>query len=295
MAGRGRRPTHAGSWYDADGATLETSLDGWLTAPPQDAAKTPARAIIAPHAGFSYSGPAAAFAYAYIQPAVVKRVFLLGPSHKYYLDGCSLSGFDRYDTPVGSANIDKEVYGKLAGTGMFEMMTASQDEDEHSMEMHMPYIVQVMKANPNYTLVPILIGSIGPEKEKAFAEVLAPYLADPANLFVISSDFCHWGSRFSFQQFDPKYGAICKSIEALDKRGMDIIESVDPAAFTAYLKETRNTICGRHPIGVLLSMLDHPTHKDKFSCTFTRYEQSSSVMVQSDSSVSYASAVVVSK
>jgi AmmeMemoRadiSam system protein B len=270
-------------------------MEGWLEAPPRDAAKTPARAIIAPHAGFSYSGPAAAFAYAYIQPASVKRVFLLGPSHKYYLDGCALSGFARYDTPVGSGRIDAEVYAALAETGRFEMMTASQDENEHSMEMHMPYIAQVMKANESYTLVPILVGSIGPEKEKEFAEVLAPYLADPANLFVISSDFCHWGSRFSFQHFDPKYGPICKSIEALDKRGMAIIESVDPAAFTKYLEETRNTICGRHPIGVLLSMLDHPSHKGKFSCTFTRYEQSSSVMSKSGSSVSYASAVIVAK
>jgi len=52
MAGRGRRPTHAGSWYDADGATLKASMEGWLEAPPRDAAKTPARAIIAPHAGW---------------------------------------------------------------------------------------------------------------------------------------------------------------------------------------------------------------------------------------------------
>ena len=53
----------------------------------------------------------------------------------------------------------REVYAALAETGRFEMMTASQDENEHSMEMHMPYIAQVMKANESYTLVPILVGS----------------------------------------------------------------------------------------------------------------------------------------
>ena len=70
-----------------------------------------------------------------------------------------LSRFSHFSPLFSLGASFRKVYGKLAGTGMFEMMTASQDEDEHSMEMHMPYIVQVMKANPNYTLVPILIGS----------------------------------------------------------------------------------------------------------------------------------------
>lgn len=251
-----------------------------------------ARAIIAPHAGFSYSGPAAAFAYAHIEPAHIKRVFLLGPSHKFYLDGCALSPFDYYKTPVGDAAIDKEVYRALLATGKFSNMSPNEDEDEHSLEMHMPYICHVMKSNPDYTLVPILVGSINQHKENLFGEILAPYLLDPSNLFVVSSDFCHWGSRFNYTFYDAQYGPICKSIEALDKQGMDHIEDIDPQAFGDYLKATQNTICGRHPIGVLLQMLTQQKLRGKFRCRFTRYEQSSSVKSMRESSVSYASAVI---
>lgn len=68
-----------------------------------------------------------------------------------------------------------------------------------------------------FTIVPILVGSIPPDVEAIYGKLLAPYLADPQNLFVISSDFCHWGKRFSYTYYDESCGAIHKSIEKLDK------------------------------------------------------------------------------
>lgn len=65
--------------------------------------------------------------------------------------------------------------------------------------------------------MPILVGSISSEVEATYGELLAPYLADSQNLFVISSDFCHWGKRFSYTHYDESYGPIHKSIEKLDK------------------------------------------------------------------------------
>lgn len=83
---------------------------------------------------------------------------------------------------------------------------------------------------------------------------------------------------------------IFRAIEAMDREGMSLVEQQDPAAFAAYLKRTDNTICGRHPIGVLLNALQNC--ETKFSVKFVRYEQSSAVRGNADSSVSYATALV---
>lgn len=68
-----------------------------------------------------------------------------------------------------------------------------------------------------FTIVPILVGSLSPEKEACYGRILSRYLADPQNLFVISSDFCHWGHRFRYTYYDRSYGNIYQSIEGLDR------------------------------------------------------------------------------
>lgn len=68
-----------------------------------------------------------------------------------------------------------------------------------------------------FTIIPILVGSLSPEKEAMYGRILAPYLADPQTLFIISSDFCHWGQRFRYTYYDRSCGAIHKSIKNLDK------------------------------------------------------------------------------
>ena len=79
---------------------------------------------------------------------------------------------------------------------------------------------------------------------------MLPYFEDERTLFVVSSDFCHWGKRFRFtHKFDEFTDEdIYKSIEKLDRQGMTLIEQQDLAGFQSYLSETKNTICGRYPI-----------------------------------------------
>ena len=146
-----------------------------------------------------------------------------------------------------------------------------------------------------FTIVPVLVGGLSVTKEKQYGRLFAKYLDDPANVFVISSDFCHWGSRFNYKYVDDQFPAIWQSIEHLDKQGMNVIEGMDPAEFSAYLQKYDNTICGRHPIGVLLNAIDslrsQGTNGRKFGLKFVQYAQSSKCVKPSDSSVSYASAV----
>jgi AmmeMemoRadiSam system protein B len=156
-------------------------------------------------------------------------------------------------------------------------------------QMHLPYLVKRFEGHP-FTLVPVIVGALTPESEQLYGRLLSSYLDEPANLFVFSSDFAHWGTRFNFLHHTPPL-PVWQSIEALDREGMRLIEAGDAAAFTAYLRQHGNTICGRHPIGVFLCML--ATAKTRFATRFTRYAQSSRALTVSDSSVSYATAVCV--
>jgi len=286
-----RRPSHAGSWYSGDGHELSDQLSGWLHA--AQASCGAARAIIVPHAGYSYSGPTAAWAYKHINPAGIKRIFLLGPSHNIYSPKCLLSPCDSYTTPIGSLTVDGATCDQLDKSGLFDEMSLAVDEREHSLEMHLPYLVHLF-GGTGATLVPIMVGALSEAAEAQVGKLLAPFLADAQNLFVISSDFCHWGDRFNFTYHDPKHGGeIFESVEALDRQGMALIEAQDAAGFAQYQREYGNTICGRHPIAVLLHALNAlPRQPTPHQLKFVRYVQSSQVRQPAESSVSYASAVV---
>ncbi|KAF7250139.1 hypothetical protein EG68_09192 [Paragonimus skrjabini miyazakii] len=286
-----RRDSHAGSWYSKDSLKLDSQLSEWLSKANVD--RRPSRAIITPHAGYDYSGPCAAFAYNQIDPAVVKRVFILGPSHYLGISGkCALTVAESCSTPLYTLNIDKEVYQELHKTGEFISLSIENDEQEHSVEMQLPYIAKVMeKYRGCFKIVPVVVGSLSPNREAVYGQIFAHYLNNPENVFVISSDFCHWGRRFQYTYYNQDKGAIWQSIQALDEEGMNIIERLAPAAFTTYLNNYGNTICGRHPIGILLQAVE-TLHSNfpagRFDFKFVKYAQSERCRNMSDSSVSYA-------
>ncbi|UYV80390.1 MEMO1 [Cordylochernes scorpioides] len=302
-----RHASHAGSWYQDSAPELSRQLDNWLAQVPEGL-HSPARAVIVPHAGYQYCASCAAYAYRQVDPNLVKRVFIVGPSHYARLTGCALSQAKLYQTPFYNLTIDQTsvqrvisvrlmdaaVYGELYATEMFESMSLMADEDEHSLEMQLPFIAKVMSGH-NFTIVPIMVGSLTPEKEASYGALLSRYLADPSNLFVISSDFCHWGARFHYQYYDKSWGDIHQAIQKLDEMAMKIIEDLSPTGFVSYLKKYSNTICGRHPIGILLNAvhsLQMTGNGHKMSIKFLNYAQSNQCMNMQDSSVSYASAAL---
>ncbi|KAL5282455.1 MEMO1 family protein [Megaselia abdita] len=288
-----RKASHSSSWYSSDGNELSRQLDRWLGA--AELSHGPARAIIAPHAGYTYCGSCSAYAYRQVSPAVVKKIFVLGPSHHVRLRGCALSIVDKCKTPLYDLKVDSQVNAELEKTQHFSWMDLKTDEDEHSIEMHLPYIAKVMEGfKDQFTIIPILVGSLTPDQENLYGEIFAPYLNDSQNLFVISSDFCHWGSRFRYTFYDQSFGPIYKSIETLDKNGMDIIEKLSPPRFTEYLRKTNNTICGRHPIGVMISAAKILRDQGcNLGFKFLKYDQSSQCVSSDDSSVSYASGSLI--
>lgn len=221
---------------------------------------------------------------------------------------------------MGDVPLDTRTIDALRTTNKFQDMSSGTDSAEHSLEMHLPYIYHLFKesfeqGNPPL-LVPILVGSTNPTVEKSFGELLATYLADPNNIFIISSDFCHWGSRFSYTYYlpsstsnpangsslrsrdEPEDPPINESIARIDKLAMQGVETGQHDAFLATLRDTGNTVCGRHPIGVMMAAIEvlkkqGELSEDKGKFKFVRYERSSQVLDGSDSSVSYASAFAV--
>ncbi|CCU99367.1 unnamed protein product [Malassezia sympodialis ATCC 42132] len=83
---------------------------------------------------------------------------------------------------------------------MFRNMSAEIDEDEHSLEMHYPYIRHVWSRR-DVRVVPILVGSLSPSVAEEYAKILQPFAADPNTMFIVSSDFCHWGLRFRYTRY----------------------------------------------------------------------------------------------
>lgn len=302
---RSRRASHAGSWYEAGASTLSTSLEAWLSEARAAgvAADSTLAAIIAPHAGYSYSGPAAAHAYAAVDPAAYTTVFVLGPSHHVHVSRqACVTGCEVLATPLGGLAVDGDIGAQLVrvragGRDLFFEMDSAVDEDEHSIEMHLPYLRHLFgrEADVGGTVkvVPVMVGALDAATERALGDVFARWLGRPGVLFVVSTDFCHWGRRFGYEVVDGE-GEVWESIERLDRRGMGAVESGGRDGFARYIAETRNTVCGRFPVGVMLAAAES-RGRELFSIKFVHYEQSSKCRRPGDSSVSYASAHICRK
>jgi MEMO1 family protein len=311
-----RRATHAGSWYPSSPDTLSRSLTTWLSEAAAAASGTassaagttappPLAAIIAPHAGYSYSGPSASHAYAAINPSQYKTVFVLGPSHHVHVrNRACVTSCRELDTPLGQLSVAKDVNAELLaeqgpdGEKLFIVMDTSVDEDEHSIEMHLPYLRHIFgdDAEPGgrVQFVPVMIGSLDAKTEKALGSVFARWLGDSESLIVISTDFCHWGERFDYcpVNTDGKGGEIWEGIERLDREGMAACAACSRSRFSSYISRTRNTVCGRYPVGCLLAAIEANGGSVCYSLDWVHYEQSSKCKATCDSSVSYASALV---
>lgn len=200
---------------------------------------------------------------------------------------CMLPELSHYDTPFGSLSVCNDTVNDLYGTGLFDIMSSDIDESEHSIEMHLPFIAHL---SSSCRIVPIMVGAVPIQDRARYGSVLSPYLDDPETLFVISSDFMHFGHRFGYTRYDPAHGSVHASIAAIDRLAMDAIESLCVNAFDRYLMEYRNTICGRVPISILLHAIQ--ASMTRFRLEFIHYAQSSQCQSVTDSSVSYAAGIL---
>lgn len=180
-----RQPAVAGMFYPADPRQLAHDVQQLLAA-----AHPPAlipKALIAPHAGYIYSGPIAATAYATLQPiaARIRRVILLGPTHRVAVRGLALPGADAFDTPLGRITLDADAARLVAHLPQVTV-SAPAHALEHSLEVQLPFLQSVL---PEFTLLPLAVGMATPEE---VAEVLETLWGGEETLIVISSDLSHF-------------------------------------------------------------------------------------------------------
>lgn len=205
----------AGLFYPAEPDKLRRMIEGFL------AAAKPGphpKAIIAPHAGYIYSGPIAAGAYIRI-PSTVSRVVLIGPSHRVPLRGLAGSSAAFWRTPLGDVPVECP-----AGVPVND----AAHEQEHSLEVHLPFLQTVLGA---FTLVPLVAGDASAE---AVAEVLEELWGGTETLIVISSDLSHYETYDTAKVMDQ---VAAKAILALDERGLEY-----------------DNACGLVPVGGLLHL-----------------------------------------
>jgi AmmeMemoRadiSam system protein B len=224
-----RRPAVAGSFYPADSAALAVAVDRYLAAgrdrlPPGIA---PPKALIAPHAGYMYSGPIAGTAYAAaaLAGARVGRVVVLGPAHRIAVDGLAASSDDAFATPLGEVALDGAATAPLLGRRHVAVRDAAHAA-EHSLEVQLPFLQRLF---PRFALVPLAVGAATHE---AVAEVLDELWGDEDTLIVVSSDLSH------YYDYD--------TAARLDDETACAIEQLDASALGP------DSACGRIPIGGLL-------------------------------------------
>ncbi len=195
-----REPAVAGLFYPADTDTLRRTVAALLDAaePPAhrrtdkrllqhaESVGKPGKALIAPHAGFVYSGPVAASAYRSISALRgIARVVLIGPSHRVAFAGLAAPTSTHYATPLGTVPVDRDALGTLAD--LPQVVTRDDaHRDEHSLEVHLPFLQQVLG---EFSLVPLVVGDAGPAE---VAQVLERLWGGDETLIVVSTDLSHY-------------------------------------------------------------------------------------------------------
>lgn len=292
-----RSALHAGSWYDEDPKSLKNTLEEYMSQAGVESVDK-VRAFIVPHAGYRYSGPTAAFSYKTLHQSLsnkeIRTILVLHPAHHVYLRGCAVSGASSLKTPLGDLVVDDDLRQEILSlrNPTFSVMEKRVDEDEHSGEMQYPYLAHII-ADRDIKVLPVMCGALETDQEQLYGEALKEIIARSDVCTIISSDFCHWGSRFSYQPTTDSM-PLHQFIEQMDRKGMDLIQMKDPGAFASYLKETRNTICGRHAIAVWLNAVSKSAASN-LEIRLLKYAQSSAVTSRRDSSVSYVAAVAFLK
>ncbi|MCC8999235.1 MAG: AmmeMemoRadiSam system protein B [Candidatus Contendobacter sp.] len=221
-----RTPAVAGLFYPADAKELHTQIWQFLSRV-EPADEPPPKAIIVPHAGYIYSGPIAASAYARLKTArdAIHRVVLLGPSHRVGFRGIAVSGMAAFATPLGQIPVDRaavEQVRKLPNVSVIEQAHAQ----EHSLEVHLPFLQEVLS---EFKLAPLVVGDARPQE---VGEVLEALWGGPETLIVISSDLSHYHGYQAAHLLD---SATSQAIEALRFEDIGYEQA-----------------CGRNPVNGLL-------------------------------------------
>lgn len=205
-----REPAVAGCFYPSDPDELRTTIRALL----EEASPVPGpppRALIAPHAGYEYSGAVAATAYTQLAPHrdTITRVILLGPAHRVPVRRLAIPGSELFRTPLGLVPVDPFIFRLLDDPGVTMNMAAHRSE--HSLEVQLPFLQHVLD---RFKVVPLLVGAPKPE---TVARVIETLWARPGTVVIVSADLSHYLDYASATRMDRR---TCRAIEDLENEGI---------------------------------------------------------------------------
>lgn len=287
-----KRTALAGTWFSSKPTELATQIDSMLGKSGNYTGKTPL-VLVLPHAGYIYSGKIAADGYRYLGTpgkggCDANLIFLIGPSHYAAFHGCAVLDADYIETPLGKVKINRDVINRLAGDRLFRK-DPSPFEQEHSIEIHLPFLQRIFRDRMagDVQVIPILVGEIDDDEAVRAAGSITAAIAGARPLFIISSDFTHYGEGFRYEPFkhtDARTTAA--ELKKLDMGAVDLILKRDLPGFSGYCGRTGITICGRNPVRIALAL---PV--DDFEAKLAAYDTSGAMTGDYARSVSYAAIV----
>jgi len=226
-----RESVIAGTWYPGHPERLTREIRGYLSR--TRVPDLPGRLVglIAPHAGYMYSGPVAAHAYKVLEGKPFSRVVILAPSHRAYFNGASIYHLGGYRTPLGVVPLDRELVDALLEKRDLFSYVPQAHAQEHSLEIQLPFLQVVLK---DFRLTPILLGDVSYEDCRAIAQALTQVIGERPVLLVASTDLSHY---YSYEE-----------ARRLDGKVLELVERFDPESLHAALQKRECEACGAGPL-----------------------------------------------
>jgi hypothetical protein len=268
-----RHPSAAGYFYPGDKDKLREQIDWLLRTNANTNVLNNIAGLVAPHAGYIYSGRTAAFAYNTIINKDYKTVIIISPSHHEYFPGVSVYEGDGYITPLGVVNVNKDIVNELTEGSINVFRGSEGHRQEHGVEVHLPFLQFILQ---DFNIVPIVMG----DQSKIYIDELAERISDSIDentLVIASSDMSHFYSRHIAKELD---SIVEKRINDYDYNGL-----------YKDLEHKRCEACGGGPIVAMMKSIDI---KKKNKSIVLNRSDSGDTTKNIDEVVGYLSAAVYS-
>ncbi|MBN1447378.1 MAG: AmmeMemoRadiSam system protein B [Bacteroidetes bacterium] len=248
-----RPPAVSGLFYPSDPTLLSLNIDGML----EDVrdlrlAGTPL-GVVSPHAGYAYSGPTAAMAFAALRSRTFRTAVIVSPSHREYFNGISVYEGDAYRTPLGLINVDVELRKYIVEDKGIIKSSVLGHRDEHAIEVQLPFLQRI---NPEAKILPVVMGDQRPEYCRLLGQALANALKDRDAVLIASSDLSHFYAHEDAVKID--------AVAAADIRDGHVSRLLEDLA------TKRCEACGGGPIAAVMtasSMLGADRNTVLHQCT----------------------------
>jgi len=250
----------AGRWYDADPAVLARKVDGYLDAAHLPELNGEVLGVIAPHAGHTYSGPVAGYAFAALRGRTPDVIALIGPMHHPYAEPLITTAYGAYATPLGQIPVDQDLLRQLDAVLESELgfgLAPVQHDPEHSLEIELPFLQRALSSS--WRLLPVMVRAREPRVSQVLGKALAQVLRDKNFLLVASTDLSHFYDQQTALVYDR---SMLKQIEDFNPEGAFALELAEQG-FACGLGAFSAVLWAAHDLGAdTVTILRHATSGD---------------------------------